>query len=96
MLTLGYLWRDRDGAAFLTTDELDILARSLRPLTTVGQDLVVVDPGAGEAECDAVAKLERLRMVRRGALTKRGKEAAREWLGRKALEASPSATQGGA
>lgn len=80
MLTPGYLWRDRDGSAFLVAAELDILARSLRPMASAGQDVVVMDPGAGEAEGDALARLERLQMVARGCLTERGRPVAAAWL----------------
>lgn len=77
VFTLGYLWRDRDGVAFLTVDELKILIKFLWPMASAGQDLAVVDTGAGEAEGEALAKLERLHMVQRGCLTERGKAIAR-------------------
>ena len=76
MVTPGYLWRDRDGVAFLTGDELDILARSLRPMASAGRDWIVPDPGEGEAESDALAALIRAGMVERGQLTARGRAVA--------------------
>jgi hypothetical protein len=75
-LTPGYLWRDRDGAAFLTPAEAVILARSYRPLASKGADVVQLDPGEGEAEGEALAALMRAGMVERGQLTIRGRDVA--------------------
>jgi hypothetical protein len=75
-LTPGYLWRDHDGNVFLTPAETAILARSYRPFASSGPDVVVLDPGEGEAECDALAALMRAGMVERGQLTMRGRDVA--------------------
>ena len=76
MLTAGYLWRDRDGVVFLTPGEMELLGRSLRTLASAGPDVVVMDPGEGESECDALVALVRAGMVEQGQLTARGRAAA--------------------